>query len=393
MIESDDCGAIGGVPDGMGGCRIGNDFVDFALGDDACRKVLKGSLRELKGIKVCFISTLPSEKNYAGLKEAASLFKTEYGGVFAFGNFYRFAAMFKDYKLALRMDKKLGTHICTDEGVPGDLFEHTIQKHLDESHLFEIANGVKLLLSKTEPPNKNDMFRLPFGTVFLDVGFKKEEMEKFGIDIGYDEIIGIMITEGKMIRTPQGKFASTTIPEYDHAEEAGTALRMTIIGLNKDKSMQFDVFNRNVNLKDEYKDWKVHRDTPGMCNRNAQKFVHTFVINFLNFIYSPEVTFVEKEADAEKNKKRMREGKAPVPPRNFITLTGKVKKYAQDINDNPEKWHYSHRFYVMGHWRTLQNPRYGKNIGKRIWVDDFIKGDGVLIEKKYILDDSGTEID
>lgn len=396
MIDGDQCKEIGGIPDGLGACRIANDFLDFVLGDKSCEK-LNGTLIAMNSINVCSVTTSPSKKYYSMLNEAkTALYDADYSGIFAFGNFYRFAAKFKEYRNARKLDKKFGTHICTDEGVTGNLFEETIQSHIEDSHLFEIANGVRLLLSKTKPPNINDIFKLPFKTIFLDVDFKRDEMLKFGVDIGYKEIIGLMVTDGKMImeHNPDGCVVCRTTGEYDDAKEVGRALRMTFIGVNDDGSTQFDVFNGNINVKNEYADWKIKKAIPGMCNRDARRFIHTFTINFLNFIYSPEVAYVEKQADVEKNKKRIHEGKAPVPPRNFITLTGQVKKYAQDINDNPEKWQYSHRFYVMGHWRTLQAPRYGKNIGKRIWVDDFIKGDGVLIEKKYVLDsESGTELD
>jgi len=402
MVDELDCNNIGGIPDGMGGCRIPNDFLDFVLGKNSCKSILKGILIDVKGMRLCSITVSPTKKEYMMLQEAkTSIYGVEMSGIHAFGNFFQFTTKLKDYIIARKFDKTLGTKLCTDEGVEGDIFEKTIQKHINESHLFEITDGVKILLSKTKPPNINDMFKLPFGTVFLDVNFKKDEMEKFGVEIGYDEIIGIMVTEGKMIRKKDSDSYVSTIEEYEKQESTGTSLRITILGVKgkgEEQTTQFDVFNRNVNLKPEYKDMNrvITTKTPDMCNKKAAKFAHEFVINFLNFIQVPEVTWKEKPADAERNKKRIGQGKLPVPPKSYITLTGNVKRYAQDIQEHPENWHYSYRFWVMGHWRTFQSPRYGDKIGTQVWVEHYVKGPkfGPLVEKKYILDNkSGREID
>ena len=81
----------------------------------------------------------------------------------------------------------------------------------------------------------------------------------------------------------------------------------------------------------------------------------------------------------------------PIPTRNIIKLSGVLKLYVDELKKNPV-WHYNFRFFVRGHFRTLRNPRYGDNVGKRIWIPPYIKGKGLLIEKEYLID-KAEEID
>ena len=374
------CRKIGGTPkilDGTITCDVPNNKIEEVFGEDGCSKYLKSEvfttnekvlmcqIDRKRDLDNAYFWLLPSNIKYFGI-----------------GNFHRFSNYLDKYSKGRKMDRMFGTEVTYDEGVSGEIFEQTIRKNLNKSHLFEVSEGVKLLLAGTKTPNKNDMYHLPFKTIFLDVNFKKETLEKFHIDIGYDEIVGILVTEAKMIEYDPLKSIYTT-NEYEGAKSYGRALRITTIGITKDGYMQFDVFNRNYNLEEGVTPEHIKIKKIKMTNPKARDFVHTFVLNFLNFIQNPDVTYVEKQPNAKRNIEREKEDKTPLPPRNFITLTGHVKEYAQELRDNPQKWHYGHRFYVMGHYRTLKNPRWGKNVGKRIWIDDYVKGRGVLFKKNY----------
>ena len=117
-----------------------------------------------------------------------------------------------------------------------------------------------------------------------------------------------------------------------------------------------------------------------------------FVMNFLNFINSPEVSFVAVEHSRERNEKRIEQGKLPIPSRTVIRLNGVLKKYVEEIKRNPI-WHYNYRFFVRGHFRTLRAERYGENICKRLWIPPYIKGRGILIEKEYVVDKQSEAVD
>lgn len=108
--------------------------------------------------------------------------------------------------------------------------------------------------------------------------------------------------------------------------------------------------------------------------------------------FKPEVKYTTVEYSKEKNEKRMENEKLPIPNRNMIRLDGVLKKYLEDIKQNPV-WHYNYRFWVRGHFRTLRSPRYGDNVGKRIWIPPYVKGKGLLIEKEYVVNKNKEDVD
>ncbi|MFO8019358.1 MAG: hypothetical protein R6U96_12040, partial [Promethearchaeia archaeon] len=63
-----------------------------------------------------------------------------------------------------------------------------------------------------------------------------------------------------------------------------------------------------------------------------------------------------------------------------VKVTGKLKVYLDEIIHS-NTFHYSHSFWVRGHFRDLVADRYIHK--KRIFVPPFIKGKGRLIEKTY----------
>jgi len=114
------------------------------------------------------------------------------------------------------------------------------------------------------------------------------------------------------------------------------------------------------------------------------KWVENLIFNFLCFVNSPDIeykTVIDSKRDTEI---RRRKGKPQRPPIANIVLTNPLKRYIYKQKHN-EKMIYSHRFWVRGHWRTLRDKRYGENQGKKLWIKPYIKGDGLLINKKYEL--------
>jgi len=296
-------------------------------------------------------------------------------------NFIDFNKQFEHYKLARELDKKKGTKITyrrdggidekgrytQDFGNSGDNFIRNIDDSIKQAKIFRVDNNIKKLLSLTTVPNKNDKVRLPYPYMFIDVNFKKTEMDKIGIDIGYDEIMGVLFSEGILINKEK--------------ETVGKDLRITIVS-QVGKEVWFDTFNVNCDIVDKYKDLKVKIQKCDSTKNEARNFIHLFVLAFLNFVNNPEVEIIKVDYGEKKNEKRISKGKVPIPLSHIIRLDGKLKKYVDSLSSDGS-FEFHHRFWVRGHFRTLRDEKYGKGQGRRIWLLPYIKGKGVLIDKEY----------
>jgi len=306
-------------------------------------------------------------------------------------NYTRFTSNVAKYIEA----KKHG--LTEDLQVSGYHFTKHILNSIQKCKIFEITDDTKKLLTLTKTPKINDMFKLPFPYTFIDAGFTNKEMKQLGIDIGYGEIVGIMITEGKLLydkklspKNVDGDplLDTSTVFNGEDTVKVGTAMRITILSITNGK-VWFDVFNEDFNIYDKYKDYNFKINRVKTANKNARKFVHLFILNFLNFINNPEIEIVSKKPDEKRNERRQKKGKAPIPERRVIKLKGKLKRYADELKKNRKTWTYNYRFWVRGHFRTLKDKeRYGDNVGKRIWIPPFTKGKGVLVDKRYVVDKS-----
>jgi len=90
-------------------------------------------------------------------------------------------------------------------------FETNITNGLVNCHIFEVTDDVKRLLVLTKTPKINDMIKLPFPVIFIDVNFKRKEMQTLGIDIGFDEIQGIIVQEGRIYFKEKGVNVGTSL--------------------------------------------------------------------------------------------------------------------------------------------------------------------------------------
>jgi hypothetical protein len=264
-----------------------------------------------------------------------------------------------------------------------------LEYYLKHCHLFEINNNTKNLLVLTKTPKNNDMIKLPFKTIFIDVEFKKKDLKNLGVNIGFD-IMGLLIDQHK-IGSPQIDKNQTEIGEV-----------LTITTLLKEETkeknnIKIHRFDAHMNIYDDYKFLNLKNkrkiSNPVIKRKKAEvekKFIHLFTINFLNLINDPQIKIISIDT-TKQNQKRIKKGKIAIPTRNVICLTGELKRHIDELC-NKNIWTYKYRFWVRGHFRTLRNPRYGVNTGKRIWVAPFIKGKGVLYKKTYLVDKKDEEI-
>lgn len=305
-------------------------------------------------------------------------------------NYARFCSNFQKFKKA----KQFGVGYIENDS---PLFIDSINQGLSECHIFEIKNTVKRLLIMTKNPKKNDKVKLPFPFIFIDVDFKKDEVKNLGFEIGYEKIMGVLISEAKLVSKltieslkllKKSGYTGKQVQEYFQNKEntLGKALRISICS-KFNGEIKFDTFNINVNLSDASKNYEVIESDN--TDFRTKKLVKCFVLNFLNFLNSPEIEYKTVEYGKKKNQKRVERGKKPIPVRNFIKVKGKLKKYINQLKNDKTTWSYSHRFWVRGHWRTLKSKeRWGNKSGTRIWIKPYIKGKGILFEKKYSLEGS-----
>lgn len=298
-------------------------------------------------------------------------------------------------------------------GNRGESFMTNLNESLMECKLFEIESEVKTLLALTNPPNKSDEVKLPFPYVFLDVSFTREELAKLGVKIRAKEMVGILFSEGimvyedgkqkaieqlnEMLSKAKDDEPSLIIPRepiqpkpvlklYEGTQPkdkqvAGRDLRITIFSFQQDDAGWFDTFNKNINLDEPFKSYNIQIQENPTTDKRMREFAHKFVINFLNFLHNPEVEYREHARDKKSIERRIKKGKVPLPSTTKIKITGQLKKYVDEVRASGDLGRYGYRFWVRGHFRRLEHPRY---IEKRIiFIPPFIKGKGILIEKLY----------
>jgi len=116
--------------------------------------------------------------------------------------------------------------------------------------------------------------------------------------------------------------------------------------------------------------------------RNLHLFVRNYISNLHSLMNHPDVTIIKKEYF--NNKKRQERGQTTIPIKHFINLTGKLKRYMNEVSEQNEKaWELGHRFWVRGHWMEFKHERYKNKQGQKTWVLPYIKGKGELVKKDY----------
>ncbi len=265
-------------------------------------------------------------------------------------------------------ERKRGNTLSS--GQTGENFEENIKYGLRDCKIFEIDDNTKKLLLLTNPPDENEDVMLPFDNVFLDVGFTKEELNQLGLDMGYLEVSGILFNKGQLV-------------SKEDKVVAGTALRITIFSRKDQETVWFDTFNTNVKITHNFQRYGVKHNQS--TDKKARKLTHHFTLNFLNLLHNPEIKLVEVIRSKKNQERREREGKIILPSSNKILLTGEIKEYVNRLNAGGY-FHYSCSFWIRGHWRTLRDEnRWGTKTGTKMWIFPYIKGKGLLINKKYKL--------
>lgn len=196
--------------------------------------------------------------------------------------------------------------------------------------IFEISDEVSLMLSLTK--NKVRPVKMPFPVIFLETEFETDLQEK---------VHGILAVE------------------LEHGD----------VGLISQLGNGEEVYLVVGSL---------------LLSRGDKWGIKRFFVNFIDFLENREVEFVYVKRTEKSRKKRMMKGKIPLPSSRIIKITGVLKKYVRELKTG-KHFTYSHRFWVRGHWRHFKHPRFTKMRGKKRWIPPYIKGSGILIDKRYRL--------
>lgn len=283
-----------------------------------------------------------------------------------FENFIKYGQHLQLFKIGARNNK-----VFTIQGQDKELFIENVIQSYDNTHLYFIQEDAKQLLMLTKPPSNTDISHLPYNDIFIDVNFTKEEIKKYtNIDIEYDSITGIIIQKGSAY-------------DYNTKIFAGNTVRIITLVKNRDYSFFFLTFNVCFELLEEFKDYTVHIEKAKQ-NKNTEKFCKKFSTNFLNFVLDPEVITTYCEKDTVRNKKRIKNNKIALPSSTNIVLDGKRRIYVNNLVSSGSM-SYNYKFWVQGHYRILKSERYKEKKGLKLWIPPFIKGKGILFEKKYVV--------
>jgi len=294
---------------------------------------------------------------------------------------------FNKFAMEFMFNHERNPDLVLSTGNSSKAFIENITCGLKYSHVFEVGDTLKKLLMMTEPPNKNDDIPLPFPFFFLDCEFTKEELAEVGITIKAKSIVGALVTRGDLILKNEKK-------EYQEMLDQGTAVKMghamrtTTFSLMPDGEGWFDTFNTNINLVENALDLNATVLENPTSDPRAKKFIHKFVINFLNFIHNPEVELIEHKRSEKSIARRKKEGKVPISTTTQIKVNGTLKKYIDMVESEGQMMNFGYRFWVRGHYRRLMSDRYKEK--KVIFIPPFIKGKGILVEKFYSVKKKGN---
>jgi len=249
---------------------------------------------------------------------------------------------------------------------------------LQEAKVFELDEEITKLLTLTK--NKVRPTRLPFPVVFIetelelpDIWIKTIE----GIRKTTVKYLGFLLVESVPITTRDG----VTVQIDFRGEWKHNYPNIYIYSVTEDEA---GIGHLKISFYKDYDPLKEQREREYKLWRKERNQIRNFIMNFLDFLHDPEVQYVEISRSQKSRMKRIRKGLVPLPPSSIVTVKGTLKRYLEQLRTG-RSFTYSHRFWVRGHWRHFHHPRFKNMRGKRIWIPPYVKGSGILIDKRYRL--------
>lgn len=237
---------------------------------------------------------------------------------------------------------------------------------LSRAKYFEIPENVNLILANTK--NEVSKVRFPYYFSFLDTSL-----------IVYDRL-----------------YYSFLVTDFDSFYEKN---KLEKDGKDRIHILTFYETEEGIG----YDDFNLYKKE----NNKYRNKIREYMMNFVNFINNEDVKLMFREKTEKNQQRRVDRGRVPLPSFNKIYVVGYLKKYLDKLESQELGTRFSHRFWVRGHFRRfLDKKKYNKlykqyekgelrNVeGKKysieegflkIWVYPYIKGEGMLIDKKYKL--------
>jgi hypothetical protein len=227
-----------------------------------------------------------------------------------------------------------------------------------KTKVFHCSDAVAEMLAMTR--NKIYKRNLPFPCIFVDVNFKYGK---------YHMYFGMIISS---IASNPERLTFT-----DECGEKADGFHVIAMGVDeRDKSV---VYNFTAVVRDGLFKPQI--------NERSMQFLATFACNFLDFLHDPNVRYVKASESYGHSHKILRARyerlNIDLEKTYFIKIEDPLRRYVDNYVRMRTMKGFSHRFWVRGHFRTLHADRYGEHIGKRLWIAPYIKGQGMLVEKRY----------
>jgi hypothetical protein len=242
-----------------------------------------------------------------------------------------------------------------------------------KAKVFAVEPETTMLLTLTK--NKIVFKRLPFANIFIDakINFGRETV--FGIQLSackYKEDVSFeRVDDGEEYDNIHFFYF---LNDTEHPDSVYFEHGMVYSSENLEKRIDIDLKKRAVEQEISFDEMK----------KNSEN-VKIFIMNFLDFLNTPDVEVVVRNPNPERNDKRARAGKFPMPERRFVIVKGKIKDYITHLTTG-NHWKISFSFWIRGHFRTYRDKRYKLAKDLSQWIFPYVKGRGVLREKNYLVE-------
>ncbi len=237
---------------------------------------------------------------------------------------------------------------------------------MKQAKYFEIPENVNLMLQNTS--NEIKKVRMPHYFTFMDFGINIYDC------VFHSALITDLITISERLKIKDLPKKISVMTFFSSEEGTGWA--------------SFDLL-------------KVQKD-------KYLKKLQEYIFNFVDFVNSEDVKLMFREKTEKNTQRRVARGKIPIPSHNKIYVVGYLAKYLKQLEAQELNTRFTHRFWVRGHFRRFwnkekyhklydafengelkmdgkKNYQYDAEAVLRVWLYPYIKGDGILINKKYQL--------
>lgn len=272
-----------------------------------------------------------------------------------------FKTMYSCLTTANNLESGVSVELGKNEN-PSKTMRSVFTRMCHYTKIFHCSEYLRDMLILTD--NEIHSRKLPFNSVFIDASFDYDGISFWGI------LLNALNIEDDKIRFVK-----------DIKEQ--NAFHAIAFGMNDMDDTVLYTFTTVTETG------YVHNAIENELQKFA-KFIANFSSNFLDLLNDPSVAFVKasdgKYREFENLRRIYRSRRIDLDNTYFVKIKNPLKRYVDNYIHLRTKRGYSHRFWVRGHFRTLRADRYGENVGKKIWIAPFVKGQGILIEKQYDVD-------